>query len=151
MNKFETAQNIIDFAVVMEKNAIQFYSELASSTESDDMKKVFDDYSKEEAAHLDNLLNIDIEDFIFSEETPITNLNISNYINPEVDYLALSYNEVLVIAMNREKRASQLYTKLSEMLRNKKLKRIFSLMAKDDNKHKYRIELEFDELIIDEN
>jgi len=151
MKKFETAQDIIDFAVRAEKEAVRFYSELATKAKSKAMQKAFEDFAAEEQGHCDKLLAIDVSDFTFSETTPITDLQIAEYTNPEVKYESLNYGEVLVIAMNREKRAFMLYDKLSKMVDNNELKRFFMFLAKEESSHKFKFEAEYDDFILREN
>lgn len=151
MKNFETAQDIIDFAVRAEKEAVRFYNELASTAKSKAMKKAFEDFAKEEQGHCDKLLDIDVNNFTFSETTPITDLHIAEYTNPEVKYQSLNYGEVLVIAMNREKRAFMLYDKLSKMVSNNELKKFFVFLAKEESSHKFKFEAEYDDFVLREN
>lgn len=151
MKSFETAQDIIDFAVRAEEEAVRFYTELAASAKSKAMKEAFEDFAKEEQGHRDKLLSIDIDNFTFSESTPITDLQIAEYTNPEVKYQSLNYGEVLVIAMNREKRAFMLYDKLSKMVTNNELKKFFIFLAKEESNHKFKFEAEYDDFVLREN
>lgn len=151
MKNFETAQDIIDFAVRAEEEAVRFYSELATSAKSKAMKVAFEGFAKEEQGHRDKLLSIDVDNFTFSENTPITDLHIAEYTNPEVKYQSLNYGEVLVIAMNREKRAFMLYDKLSKMVNNNELRKFFIFLAKEESGHKFKFEAEYDDFILREN
>lgn len=151
MKPFETPQHIIDFAVRAEEEAVRFYSELATTAKSKAMKTVFENLAKEEEGHRKKILSIDVNTLIFSESTPISDLHISDYINPEVKYENLNYGEALVIAMNREKRSFMLYDKLSKMVESEELKTLFSFLAKEEGDHKYRFETEYDEYVFKEN
>lgn len=151
MKNFETAQDIIDFAVKAEREAVRFYTELASTAKSKAMKVAFEDFANEEQGHCDKLLNIDVNKFTFLETSPITDLHIAEYTNPEVKYQSLNYGEVLVIAMNREKRAFMLYNKLSKMVNNNELKKFFVFLAKEESQHKFKFEAEYDDFVLREN
>ena len=151
MKNFETAQDILDFAVRAEEEAVRFYTELASTAKSKAMKEAFEDFAKEEQGHCDKILAVDVGNFTFSETTPITDLHIAEYTNPEVKYQSLNYGEVLVIAMNREKRAFMLYDKLAKMVNNNELKKFFMFLAKEESQHKYKFEAEYDDFVLREN
>lgn len=151
MKSFKTAQDIIDFAVRAEEEAVRFYTELSKSAKSKAMQEAFQAFALEEQGHRDKLLSIDINNFTFSESTPITDLQIAEYTNPEVKYQSLNYGEVLVIAMNREKRAFMLYDKLSKMVNNNELKKFFMFLAKEESDHKFKFEAEYDDFVLREN
>jgi len=151
MREFKTAQDIIDFAVRAEEEAVKFYLKLAASAKNKAMKETFEGFAAEEQGHAEKLRNIDIEDFTFADETPITDLHIAEYTNPQVRYESLNYGEVLVIAMNREKRAFMLYDKLSKMVSNSKLREVFQFLAKEESDHKFRFEAEYDDYVFKEN
>lgn len=151
MRNFDTAQDIIDFAVRAEEEAVKFYLELASSAKSKAMKVAFEEFAQEEESHRDKLLGVDITNFTFSDTTPITDLHIAEYTNPEINYKSLNYGEVLVIAMNREKRAFMLYDKLSKMVENSELKKFFIFLAKEESNHKFKFEAEYDDFVLREN
>ena len=151
MRNFKTAQDIIDFAVRAEEEAIKFYMELASSATSKAKKEAFEAFAQEEEGHRAKLLGLEIKSFTFSDSTPISDLHIAEYTNPEVNYQSLTYGEVLVIAMNREKRAFMLYDKLSKMVENSELKKFFVFLAKEESNHKFRFEAEYDDFVLKEN
>ena len=151
MREFKTTQDIIDFAVKAEEQAVKFYSELATTAKSKAMKEAFEGFAKEEEEHKNKLLNLDIGKISFSASHPISDLHISDYINPEVTHQGLNYGEVLVIAMNREKRAFMLYDKLAKMIEDVDLKKFFLFLAKEESNHKYRFEAEYDDYVLTEN
>ena len=62
----------------------------------------------------------------------------------------MSFQDALVLAMKREKKAFKLYHDLSEIAPND-LKDTFLALAQEEAKHKLRIELEYDNVILTEN
>ncbi len=151
MREFKTAQDIIDFAVRAEEEAVRFYLKLATSAKNKAMRETFEGFAAEEEEHAEKLRNINLDNFTFAEDTPITDLHIAEYTNPEVRYESLNYGEVLVIAMNREKRAFMLYDKLSKMVSSNELRKVFQFLAKEESNHKYRFEAEYDDYVFKEN
>lgn len=151
MKNFKTSQEIIDFAVRAEEEAVRFYTDLADSTNTKALKEAFIEFADEEQKHKDKLLSINSQELTFPDSTPITDLHIADYVNPEVQYKSLTYGEVLIIAMNREKRAYMLYDKLAKMTDNSALRKMFQFLAKEEIAHKNRFETEYDDFVLKEN
>lgn len=149
MKSFNSSQDIIDFAIKGEEQAVSFYNQLAEQASSSAMKKVFLGFAKEEEGHKERLENVNTSKFTFKDSAPITDLHIADYINPSIKLSGLNYGEALVIAMNREKRAFMLYTKLAKMVNDPALKELFQFLAKEEAKHKLRFEEEFDDQLLD--
>ena len=63
----------------------------------------------------------------------------------------MSYEDALVVAMNKEKAAFRLYTSLSERASNAGLKNLFAALAQEESKHKLRFEVEYDDFVLREN
>jgi rubrerythrin len=63
----------------------------------------------------------------------------------------MTFQDVLVLAMQKEKAAFKLYTDLAEKAETAEAKALFSALAQEEAKHKLRFEIEYDELIMDEN
>jgi rubrerythrin len=63
----------------------------------------------------------------------------------------MSYQDALVVAMNREKAAFKLYMKLASRVEDATLRDLFLSLAQEESKHKLRFELEYDEYVLREN
>jgi len=81
----------------------------------------------------------------------IMDLKISDYIVKAKPTPDMSYQEALILAMNKEKAAFKLYLGLSEKAPNNDLKNLFLMLAQEESKHKLRFELEYDDYILKEN
>jgi rubrerythrin len=151
MKEFETIDDILDFAIQSEQNAVDFYSKLAQESRNEEMKQVFVQFAKEEMGHKAGLLKIKTTGTFAVKDEIILDLKMSDYlvdIEPTPD---MSYEQALVIAMKREKNAFKLYTHLSAKAPTAELKKIFQSLAVEESKHKLRFELEYDEFILKEN
>ena len=63
----------------------------------------------------------------------------------------MTYEEALIFAMKKEKKAFMLYMKLADQSETPELKRIFLSLAEEESKHKLSFELEYDNYILKEN
>ncbi len=151
MKDLTTFDTILDFAIEEEQKAVDFYSELAGQASSDDMRLVFEEFAQEEVRHKTKLMEV--------KETGMTNMPPENVADLKIaDYTVnvkptpgMSYQEALVVAMNKEKAAFRLYTSLSQRADDPVLKELFAALAQEESKHKLRFEVEYDEYVLREN
>ena len=93
------------------------------------------------------------------KETGITNMPPENVADLKIaDYVVnvkaspnMSYQDALVVAMNKEKAAFRLYTSLAERASDAGLKELFNALAQEESKHKLRFEVEYDDFVLREN
>lgn len=151
MKQFESMDDILDFAIQQEQEAVDFYNLLSGNAKNEDMKKVFLQFAQEEIGHKAMLTKIKQEGILSSEVKNITDLKISNYVSSIEPKEDMTYQEALVLAMNREKNAFKLYSDLAEKATSQEMKNIFLTLAQEESKHKLRFELEYDEFVLKDN
>jgi rubrerythrin len=151
MEKFGSVNEILDFAIQQEQNAVDFYTELSSNAANPEMKATFIQFAKEEMGHKARLTNIKETGIMESSGEQVADLKISDYVVRITPAPNMSYEEALVLAMKREKAAFKLYTKLAERTDNSELRSLFNSLAVEESKHKLRFEIEYDEFVLREN
>lgn len=151
MKNFESINDILDFAIEQEQEAVNFYTELAAIASTKDMQLVFEEFAQEEITHKSRLLNIKEKGLYHMEKTVVNDLKIGDYLVSVKPSPGMSYSEALVLAMKKEKAAFKLYITLSERATSEEMKTIFLSLAQEESKHKLRFELEYDEFILREN
>lgn len=151
MKKFDSIDDILDFAINEEQMAVDFYSELADNAKTDDMRLVFTEFAEEEIHHKMRLLKIKEEGFYTLEKEKVIDLKISDYVVNVKPSTNMTYEEALILAMKKEKAAFKLYNALAERAPNAALKDIFLGLAQEESKHKLRFEVEYDEYVLREN
>ena len=115
------------------------------------MKNIFLEFAQEEVAHKAKLKKIKEEKVFIASSESISDLKISDYVDSVVIKPDMSYQEALIVAMNREKAAFNLYTRLSKKTNVPELQNIFKMLAQEESKHKLRFEMEYDEFVLREN
>jgi len=152
MKKFNSLNDILDFAINAEQDAINFYSNLYKITNNTDMKEAYKEFILEEQSHKDKLLKLKSEGKLFGiDESKISDLKISDYLTKQEPHENMDYTESLVIAMDKEKAAYKLYSDLAKITKDAELKKIFKFLATEEAKHKLKFETEYDEIILKEN
>jgi rubrerythrin len=151
MITFETIDQILDFAIENEQEAVDFYNNIASQASNDEMKQTFAQFAQEEMGHKARLLKIkDTGSVDFSVEK-VKDLKIADYTVSAKPTPNMTYQDALVLAMRKEKAAFKLYLMLSEKAENADMKQLFLGLAMEESKHKLRFELEYDEFVLREN
>ncbi len=63
----------------------------------------------------------------------------------------MDYKDALVLARKKEKAAYRLYLDLAEITNSKEMKDAFLFLAQEEAKHKLRFEIEYDDIILNED
>lgn len=151
MKEFSSINDILDFAISAEQEAVDFYNQLAENSKTEDMRYVFEDFAREEISHKARLTKIKEEGTFTLESKEIKDLKIADYtvnVKPTPD---MSYQDALVLAMNKEKAAFKLYSALARRATDENMRDVFVSLAQEESKHKLRFEIEYDEYILREN
>ena len=152
MKKFNSSDEILDFAIKAEQDAIDFYSKLYQTADSTNMKAAYKEFILEEKLHKDKLKKLKVDGELSGIEiAKITDLKISDYLPEKNPHENMDYKESLVIAMQREKAAYKLYSDLAEIANTTDLTNLFLMLAAEEAKHKLKFEVEYDDSVFLEN
>ena len=151
MKEFHSINDILDFAINAEQEAVNFYTSLADRSKNAAMKQVFVDFAREEMKHKSMLMGIREHGKFDFPEVKVRNLRIADYLVNIKPTATMTYEEALILAMQKEKKAFMLYMHLSEQVEDPSMKKLFLSLAQEESKHKLRFELEYDEYLLREN
>jgi rubrerythrin len=151
MKEFNSINDILDFAMNEEQQAVEFYTRLAAQATTSDMRRIFEEFANEEIGHKARLAKIREEGTYDTPAEKISDLKIADFIVSAEVKPDMSYQDALVVAMKKEKAAFKLYTVLAERAPNSEMKNLFLSLAQEESKHKLRFELEYDEYVLREN
>ena len=150
MDKLDSFEDVLDFAIERETEAVQFYTDLAQQMKNPSMRDVFKAFAKEEQGHKAKLEAIKQNKQIKPAKN-VSDLHIADYVvevepDPEMDY-----QDALVLAMKKEKAAFRLYIEVANQVADEEHKSLFLSLAQEEAKHKLRFEIEYDEVVLKEN
>ena len=151
MASFTNTDEILDFAIQNEQNAVDLYTELAAKAKSSAIKTEFEAFANEERGHKTKLQNVKAGRQLLDADTKIQDLKISDYTVSEALGDNPDYQSVLLFAMKQEKAAFKLYNDLAGFTNDATVKKLFLGLAQEEAKHKLRFEIEYDENILKEN
>jgi rubrerythrin len=151
MATFMKSDEILDFAIRNEQNAVDLYEDLASRTTSGAASAEFKQFAEEERGHKAKLLRVKAGKKLLDAEQSVQDLKISDYTVDVVLGDNPDYQSILLFAMKQEKAAYKLYVDLARMAPSTELKELLLGLAQEEAKHKLRFEIEYDEHVLREN
>jgi len=150
MKKFRSVDEILDFAVGKEEESARFYTDLARRVEKPWMRRVFEDFSREELGHREKILGIKRGRTLLPAAEKVLDLKIGDYLVETEPTPDMEYQDALVLAMKKEKASFKLYSDLAETTDDAGLRATFLALAQEEAKHKLRFEVEYDEYVLKE-
>jgi rubrerythrin len=150
MTRFGSVDEILDFAIGREIEANRFYTELAERMDSPAMCEVLEEFAIEELGHRMKLETVKAGGLELKEER-VQSLEIADYVVEEEIRSDMSYADVLVVAMRKEKASYRLYTDLAAATEAEELTDMFLALAQEEARHKLRFEIEYDDIVLKED
>ena len=147
-NNFNT---LLEFAIEQEQAAVDFYTELASKVKETHVRDTLLEFAEQERRHKIKLQAVRSRPDVPKASGKTTDLQISDYlveVDPTPD---LSFQGALIIAMKKEKAAYRMYKDLASYSDDPDLRDAFLFLAQEEANHKLSFELEYDQIILQEN
>ena len=151
MEKFGSLYDAIDFAIERETESYEFYSGLSKKMNRPEMQEVFKNFAAEETGHKTKLEAVKRGEYKYPDNARIPDLKIADYTVKEIPMDDMTYQNTLILAMNKEKAAFRLYSDLAKSIVVPDIKNLFLSLAQEEARHKLRFEIEYDDYILKEN
>ena len=146
----DSIDEILDYAIAREQEAVDFYTGLAGRGK-DWMRDLLMGFAREEARHKAKLMAVKDGQMLLSSESKIADLKIADYV-VEIEVADdINLQDALIIAMKREKAAFRLYTDLAARVDNAELRDLFLGLAQEEAKHKLYFETQYDDQMLRHN
>ena len=143
MRTFRSFDEVMNFAIGAETEAIDFYRMLADFVEKPEMAEVLSGLALQESEHRSKLEAIKAGRIVMDEEE-VGDLGITDHVEDVKPYAKMNYVDLLVVGMNKEEAARKLYADLASIAQTQELQDIFLKLAQEESEHKVRFELEYD-------
>jgi rubrerythrin len=151
MKQWNNIEEVLDFAIDSEEEAVQFYTRLAERVEKPWMRAVFEGFAREEQGHKAKLTSIKEGHADLPAPAKVQDLKIGDYLVDEKPDPEIDYQRALILAMKKEKAAFRLYSDLAAAVQDENLRQAFQALAQEEAKHKLRFEIEYDDNILKDN
>lgn len=140
MRNFTTIEDVLLFALESENQSIEFYSRLVETATTPEVKQMFLDLMREEVCHVKKLEYFSSH----KNELELSKMDIDlgstkylPYVFPASD---ATFEECLIIAIQKERAALNLYTDLARESTTQILIDLFSMLAYEETKHALKFE-----------
>jgi rubrerythrin len=146
---FENLDEIFDFAIQFEQEAVKFYEDTAKEESMSGTKQMLKEMADEERKHERLLKEMKSKGLIKGMDKYkfkwIPDIKRSNYM-VDVEYeKGMPYNEILLVAMKKEEKALALYNDLLKRAEGEEAKKLFKIMCQEEAKHKLKFETLYDD------
>ncbi|MBF0271604.1 MAG: ferritin family protein [Magnetococcales bacterium] len=147
MHSFE---EVINFAIQHEEEEAAFYREMATRSKTRDQKEIMLEYALQEEDHKRRLQGI-MENDCFKagkRRCPDPDLKLSDYlVVDDRPNSMLGYQDALLLAAKREKKARQLYLDLAGRATNPNIQAVLMFLAEQEGKHASSLEQKYDDTL----
>lgn len=137
-DKIDSVEEILEFAIAREAEANQLYLYMAVHMESPQMRKMCEDFAKEELEHKAKL---ELE--LMKTGKVVTDFNIADYVMGAGDPMEMDYEDLLVFAIKKEDKSINLYSDLAKVVPDKQSRETLLALVKEESEHKRRFESEY--------
>ena len=149
---FDTFEEIINYAIEKEEEAVAFYEEASRLEPYAWAKETFEDFAKEEQKHralLEGFLKGEkvVADYKFEW---IADIKRSDYLVDMTYEKGMSYPDALRLAMKREEKALALYNELQKNADEEELVKVFKMLSQEEAKHKLALETLYDDYMAEQ-
>ncbi len=148
-----TVEGIIQRAIRFEEDAYNFYTGASEMVKLPHVQDMLNELAGEEVKHkekLEELLAGDTEKIVAAKQGhKIEDLKLADYLVPQPFDEDATFQEVLIIAMQREKNAYDFYN-LMAGLASEAAKELFQFLAQEELGHKNKVEVLYDDIIYKE-
>jgi len=146
-----SSEDILEYAISLERRSVALYTDLASTAKNDAMRKVFLGFAEEEMGHRKKLEDVLEGERLLGDAADVADMKIADYAVEVALDASSSYQDILLFAMQQEQQAFRLYTDLSKRVSEPEFKSLFVALASEEARHKRRFEVEYDEHVLTEN
>jgi rubrerythrin len=146
--KFGSLKAVMDFAIRREQEAARSYGKLGRIATDQGAKKLLADLQHEENNHKRILQGLAKAGVRVAAAKDVKDLMISDYLVEEPLTPEMSFQDLLIFAAKKEKRAVDLYSDLAKKSLTKEQKALFEFLAKQEKAHKLRLELEYEKHVL---
>jgi rubrerythrin len=151
MQQWKSVDEILDFAIGQEEQAAQFYTDLSARMDRPWMSSIFQSFAKEEMGHKNKLLSIKQGKLLMTAQKKVLDLKLSDYLVDVEPTPHMDYQQALLVAMKKEKKAFKMYIDLADATDDENVRSVFLGLAQEEAKHKLRFEVEYDDFVMTEN
>ena len=146
---FESVEEILQYAIEKEEEAVAFYTEIAQQEAFSGVRTTFQEFAEEEKKHAALLRSFesDKEKISAYKLNWVPDMKRSNYVVDMEYRKGMDYADILRLAMKREEKALALYNDLQHEADDAGYVRLFQILSQEEAKHKQYLETMYDDFM----
>lgn len=155
MSEINSVDEILEFAISREVEANEFYTVLADRVRNPAMAELLLEFAKEELEHKAKLElevmkrgKVVTEAEREAEAKKLAGFKMADYMVDVGDQLDMDYEDLLLLAMKKEKVSFRLYVDLAAMVNDEESHEALMSLAEEEARHKVQCEIEYDEMVL---
>ena len=150
--KLTTFDEVIDFAIKREEEAVAFYTELQDLAKFSTQKEILKEFQLMEQGHIKLLIRVKERKSVKQlNPTVPEDLMLSTYLVEAPASGEMTYQDILITAIKREERSTALYKVLLEESSDSELVKVFQQLVAEESKHKNHFEVLYDQEVLRDN
>lgn len=144
--EFKSVSEILRFAIGKERASYEFYADVAARVKNTITQSVFEAIGKQEQKHIEMLelelmkLGVTVHPQGPDQPDPV---EWNERLEMNEDAENMDYRTAMLIAIQKEKAAFQLYTQVLGMVKEPEYRRIFMELAQEEMRHIIQFEHEY--------
>lgn len=154
-DKNTSIEQILEQAIRFEEDAYDFYSGAVEKVERPHIRSVLEDLAKEEVKHKEHLQALLAGDttriISVHKRGQIDDLKLAEYLVPRPLDPEASLQDILIVAMHREKSSNEFYSTMAEIAQEEDSRTLFGFLAQEELMHKNKVESLYDEIVYQDN
>ena len=138
-------KEIIKQAAQQEDKAYKFYMDALKFVKDAAAQLWLKELAGEEIKHRDLLQNFDTSKVKKFKPEKIQDLHISEYLVDKDISEVKDFQDVLIVAMKKEQKSYNFYVGMAKSTDNPEMKNLCKILAREELKHKHKLELYYDD------
>jgi len=147
----KTFEQVIEFAIQREEEAIKAYGNMIEIAETPGLKTLLAELQDEERNHKKLLQELTEEKAESLKAEDVIDLKISDYLVEESPSADMTFQDLLILAAKKEQMAVDLYSGLAQEAKEEEIKKLFEFLVMQEKSHKLKLEKEYETRVLDEN
>ena len=149
--EFNDFGDVIKFAIAREEDAVEAYGSMSEKAKSPGLKELLLELQEEEKNHKKLLVELTPKRIASLKPERVIDLKISDYLVEEPVGAEMNFQDLLIFAAKKEQSAVDLYTKLKNSTDDAELQKLFDYMAEQEKAHKFKLEVKYEEHVLEED
>lgn len=143
--EFTTFNDALDFAISREREAVSFYQDLQAMAKFASQRELLGEFELMEVGHVTLLEGVKKNQEAARLSKPVpSDIHLDDFLVTSAPTADMTYQDILIVAIKKEKKAADLYVKLKADTDDPVLLDVFGRLVVEEENHKHYFEKLYD-------